>query len=486
MLASTIFLITISCGDPKTKSDNWSANLHTLGTYSSIKSVDLNQDNILDLVIGAGKNEFEKSDSAVVAINGQTGKLLWTYPGTDQVVGSAIFHDMNGDNVPDVIIGGRNAQLKVISGNDGSKIWEYSISNHKHDAKGYMRFNFFNPQVIPDQNHDGVNDLLVSNGGNIRAYKKNGEDRYPGVLGVLSGKTGEIIAADTIPDGKETYMSPLVFDNKDGGKSIIYGSGGETLGGHLYEATLEDLMNNDLSTSKVLLSKEGNGFVAPANLADINRDGSLDIIVNWHGGETIAIDGETQEIIWQVKFENTELNSSPVPGDVTLDGIPDYFSSFSIGKWPKNKGSVQVVMDGSDGSILYQDTFGCTGFSSALSYDLNNDNASEFIVCVNDFNCNGIYLGDSKSSILSIDVANNSIDTLVAPSRSKNIGTTPWLGDLDGDNKLDLVYCLQANYGDIYSYYGIQLSRIVLDTEWKRGGSWTEYMGCKSDGIYRE
>jgi hypothetical protein len=28
-------------------------------------------------------------------------------------------------------------------------------------------FNFYNPQIIPDQNGDGVEDILVSNGGDI-------------------------------------------------------------------------------------------------------------------------------------------------------------------------------------------------------------------------------------------------------------------------------------------------------------------------------
>ena len=134
----------------------WDRYMQSLGTLSSPRVADLTGDGVLDIVIGAGLNEFEESDSAVIAMDGRTGRVLWSSPGRDQMYGSPVFMDINADAVPDVIIAGRAAQLKAIDGTNGATLWEYQVAHHEQDAKGYMRFNFYNPQLVPDQNADGL------------------------------------------------------------------------------------------------------------------------------------------------------------------------------------------------------------------------------------------------------------------------------------------------------------------------------------------
>ena len=486
MLALAAGLGILGCQSDHIKvKESWRTTFKTLGTFSSIRCVDLNDDDILDIVIGAGLNEFEESDSAVVAISGADGSTLWSHPGRDQMVGTAIFSDMNDDEVEDVIIGGRQSQFKVINGKDGSEIWSFQIKHNDYDAKGYMRFNFFSPQLLRDINDDNIPELLVSNGGNIRAYRKDGLDRYPGVIGILDGANGDIIAVDTMPDGQETYMSPVVYEDEVRQETfIIYGSGGETMSGHLYRTTLSDLLKSDISDSNVLASREGHGFIAPVCLADLTGDGQMDIIANWHGGEMVAIDGASDQPLWSYGLDNTELNCSPTPGDATGDGIPDFFSQYTMGAWPKSIGSIQVLIDGASGEALYQDTSGCVGFSSAISYDIDSDGKSEFIYSINDHNCTGIYLGMTKFSMEMYSHATHKKEIIYPTRSAKNIGSTPWIGDLDGDDQLDLVVCLQGNYNDIYSYYGIQISHLELNAKLSEHKSWTAYMGEKGTGIY--
>ena len=463
----------------------WQRNFKSLGTLSSPKCADLNLDGVSDIVIGAGHNELEASDSTVVALDGATGKVLWASPGSDQIFGSAVLTRINGDEIPDIVIGGRAAQLKALNGVNGETIWTYQVRHHERDAKGYMRFNFYNPQLVPDQNGDDVDDLLVANGGNIHAFRESGEDRYPGVLAIISGKDGGILAADTMPDGNETYMSPLIYNYTDQGDAeILFGSGGETRGGHLYYTHLSDLLRGDISQAVAVLARDGHGFVAPPTLADLNADNHLDVVVNWHGGEMIALDGANFSILWTVGLDQTELNDSPTPGDVTGDRIPDLFTTFSIGTWPKNTGSVQVLVNGRNGEVLYQDTVGCVGFSSAISYDLDGDGSSEFIYHVNDHNCTGIYLANTDYRMLAYDHGNRSTTELYAMPAAKNIASTAWIGDLDNDNMVDLVFCIQANFADIYSFYGIQLTRMDLGVEVNSHPAWPEYMGAQSNGIF--
>ncbi len=480
-----IIFLSTSCALEKGNQVKWSNFLKTLGTSSSIKCTDLNDDGILDIVLGAGVNELVASDSCVVALNGKNGKVLWANAGVDQMVGTAVFMDINQDQTDDVVIGGRSAQLKAINGKNGKTLWNFKVTNHNRDAKGFMRFNFYNPQIIPDQNQDGIQELLVSNGGNLLAMQPDGSDRFPGVLAIIDGSNGEILAADVMPDKKESYMSPLIwnFDN-EGDADILFGSGGELVGGHLYKTRLKDLLNNDISKALVLLEEQGHGFIAPPTLADVNEDGKKDFIVNWHGGACFAIDGNSHEILWTVKIPDSELNCSPTPGDVNHDGIPDFFSQFSKGVWPKNTASVQVLIDGKTGSILHQESDGCAGFATALSYDLNNDGASEFIYSVNDFNCTGIHLANIKHRLMVFDFANQSKKILAPEIKAKNVSSTPWIGDLDGDKELELIYCIQANFSQIYSYFGIQISRMQLDTKLNDHASWTSYMGSESTGSF--
>jgi len=105
--------------------------------------------------------------------------------------------------------------------------------------------------------------------------------RLPGVLMIVDGATGKVIAADIMPDGKETYMSPI-FYQENGKDFIIFGSGGETFGGNLFQTTLQQLMKEKIGDAKILLQKEKNGFVAPPVVVDITKDNIKDIVVNWH------------------------------------------------------------------------------------------------------------------------------------------------------------------------------------------------------------
>ena len=104
-----LMAVIFSCTDHKPAS--WSRYLENAGTYSSVRTVDLNKDGVLDIVIGAGGKEEMHSDSAVIALDGATGRILWAIAGSNQYVGSAVFMDINDDKIEDIFIGGRWAQL---------------------------------------------------------------------------------------------------------------------------------------------------------------------------------------------------------------------------------------------------------------------------------------------------------------------------------------------------------------------------------------
>jgi len=119
---------------------------------------------VLDIVIGGGLDGSPES-RGVVALDGATGSLLWSFPTEDEIFGSAKFLDITGDNIKDVFIGGRYAEFYAIDGATGAMIWEF-FPHHVAEAVDSGWFNFYSPQFVPDQNADGVEDILVANGGN--------------------------------------------------------------------------------------------------------------------------------------------------------------------------------------------------------------------------------------------------------------------------------------------------------------------------------
>jgi len=257
-----LFLITPSFGQVKV---SWTTTIEGHGSFSSPRTTDLNGDGVEDIVIGVGKNPFVALDTAVMALDGKSGSILWVAPARDQVFGSPAFLDITGDGVEDVFINGRSGVLKALNGKDGSLLWEFLPGLKAMDARGEGWFNFYNPQFVEDVDNDGIKDIVISNGGDVLvpAYDPN---RPNGKLAVISGLTGKLLAEAKVPDGKETYMSVVTFPSEDlKNPYVIFGTGGETISGGLYITTLNDVLKGDLSKSTRIADGRKKGFIAPPN-----------------------------------------------------------------------------------------------------------------------------------------------------------------------------------------------------------------------------
>lgn len=485
----SLLITNITCQPKKTSELRWSTDLPVIGSQSSPRAVDLTGDGVLDIVMGAGKNEFQYSNQGILALDGVTGEIIWQHEAEDQVYGSATFLDVNQDGVQDVFIGGRSPHFRAIDGKTGDLIWKYNYQYEDHPILKFARFNFNNSVLVPDQNGDGLPDLLVVNGGNAEADPYQMENRFPGVLMLMDSKTGEIIAADTMPDGMESYMSPLAFSQPGSDEHyIIFGSGGETFSGNLYLGKVSDLKSQQLVNCKIIASETGQGFIAPPVLADINKDGFLDIIAISHASTIFAIDGKSHEIRWKNKIEGTECSNSFAVGYFNEDDIPDFFTFVSKGQWPQNTGSIQVMLDGKNGEIAYMDSLGCTGFSSPVAYDLNKDGIDEVIISINEFDCNRD-IGDQSSfpienKLLAIDFKEKKNWMIDQTKFYKNVFSTPWIGDMDQDGFLDIVYCQYYSHADILSFLGMRVRRIDTHIKIKNEPLWGAYMGTEGNGIF--
>jgi outer membrane protein assembly factor BamB len=486
----SLMIVLLTCSNKKTELV-WNKTHPVIGSQSSLRATDLNEDGILDLVIGAGKNERQFSKKGVLAFDGNTGDLLWQQETDDQVFGSATFYDITNDGVHDIFIGGRSPNFKALDGKTGEMIWKYNHEQYMNDSiLKHARFNFYNTVLIPDQNNNGFQELLTVNGGNSKAPANSERDRFPGVLMIIDAKSGEIVRADTMPDGKESYMSPICFlqpGSKD--HTIIFGSGGETIDGNLYKISLSNFMHSGLLKSTIIASEVGHGFIAPPVAVDITQDGLFDIVAISHASSIFAINGKDNSVLWQRQIKNTESSNSLAIGYFNRDKIPDFFTFVSKGRWPDNRGSMQIMLDGRSGQIEYIDSIGCTGFSSPVVYDLNNDGIDEAIVSINEYDCSIGYLekvsGTIVNKILAIDF-NNQAEVIIDQQQGfKNIFTTPWIGDIDNDTYLDIVYCQYFSpNSNILAFLGMKVRRISTHIKAKKQPIWGAYMGSEGDGVF--
>lgn len=473
-----------------TRNTSWEIGLKNTASSSSCRAVELNGDDILDIVIGAGSIEHEPTKNGVIAINGKNGNILWRVSCRDQVVGSAIFQDVTNDGIKDVFIGGRKNQLWCINGVTGEIIWEYQKSIENLDKKDKRLLNFFNPQFIPDQDNDGYSDIIISFGGFVHA-KPHDHERPPGHLFILSSKNGKILSNSTMPDNMETYFSPVVYDfKKDNDPFVIFGSGGETINGSLYIIRLSFLMNGEIKKASKLADGFSHGFISSPILCDITNDGIKDFTINSFDGRVIAFDGKTFNKIWQVKVGyKVATFSSLAPIETNGDGIPDFFGSYGDGIWNDYRGTVQVLIDGKTGKILKRFKIGAFQYSSPLACDLTKDGHEDILLHTNETTLSkrkdkkGNLIPTYSNKLTLFDLHNDKIFTFGKEFKGSNLLSTPLIIDLDSNGKTDILSCRQVNENNIFSNEKLIINRKEIDMKLTKTITWGAYMGSSYNSI---
>ncbi len=151
------------------------------------------------------------------------------------------------DGSYDCLASGRKSTFLAFDPKTGKTFWDASYTSIFNE-----NWNIYNPLVLPyDLDHDGVNDVVISTGGNP-TIPSEVHERQAGLIMLFSGKSGEMIGNPLkLPNEKETYMSPVLHVQKDESAYLLFGNGGETVSGVLYIISLPNfykhIMNNTLT-----------------------------------------------------------------------------------------------------------------------------------------------------------------------------------------------------------------------------------------------
>lgn len=419
-----------TAGQPISARKLWSLKLEGLGT-SSPRTADLTGDGVLDIVLGGG---VQGQSGWVYAVNGATGKLLWKVRFKEEFYATPTLSDANKDGVPDVFIGGRDFNWTALSGKDGAKLWALRTVNPKADIP---RRNFNGALVVGDQDGDGVDDLLVSQGGSYDDSK-----RLPGRLFVVSAATGQLLLNLTLPDGRETYSLPALLSTQP--LEVVSGSGGETLGGHLSRLSL----TAEKAVPKWELEVPKQGVISSPLVTRVGDE--LSVIGALYAGRVVRLDAETGAVRWSVPRKGFEARGSPAPGRFGGSSNVDVAATMSQGSFPTYQWKNLVVWyDGATGEVLDEAASGVFSSASVLVADFDGDQFDETIALSMDaFTINE---GSVVSTLTIYDGARGKKKRLELKLRGAG-QATPALADLDGNGTLDLVL----------TYFGV-VERYALD-----------------------
>ncbi|NLE43624.1 MAG: hypothetical protein GX620_02785 [Chloroflexi bacterium] len=262
---------------------------------SSPAIADVDRDGKPEVIVGLGGYVGTPCwHGGVVALNGQTGAVKWTFDTQDWlnhspdgwldgVYSSPAVGDVNGDGKLEIAFGAWDQCIYLLDGATGSPLWPELNGVPKQQHCGghgfYNEDTIWSSPALADLTNDGRLEIVI--GADISAGNQNG-DPSGGYVYVLR-HDGTILAREWLD--QTIYSSPAVGDlDNDGRLEIVIGTGTWLAGKGYYVKVFNLDVSAGRLTHKYTLSTCGRVFSSPA-LADINGDGYLDIVAIAHIGD---------------------------------------------------------------------------------------------------------------------------------------------------------------------------------------------------------
>ena len=122
--------------------------------------------------------------------------------------------------------------------------------------------------------------------------------------------------------------------------------------------------------------------------------------------------------------------------------------------------------------------------STPLLGDFNSDQQVDALLNVNFFLPNDKGEKTIHNTMLVYDFANSNKFALVEPMVGSYVASTPWVGDLDDDGFLDIIYCNMTTPDKVYTFDGMRVIRIKTKLPASNKLPWGGYMGNDHTGVF--
>jgi hypothetical protein len=244
---------------------------------------DLNGDGVQDVVIGYG-SLFTGCPvgGGVIALNGRNGGALWNYAthpmaivgGLDSVYSVPAIGDVNGDGLPEVAFGAWDHCVYLLD-RAGKPVWNIANPYNFCANQGYFnRDTVWSSPALADLDADGRLEIIIG----TDISHENGLP-WGGYLKVL-GADGALLAQHLFDE--TIFSGPAVADlNRDGQLDIVVGTGDYISGQGKYVTSWRyDAAQPDPDARLALnwqFSTDGYVFSSPA-IGDLDNDGALDVV----------------------------------------------------------------------------------------------------------------------------------------------------------------------------------------------------------------
>jgi hypothetical protein len=445
-----------------------------LALGSSPTLADLDGNGTLEIIV-AGRDlvSGKPGCGGMVYAYQHNGSLMWQTHVRAAINSAPTIADLTGDGHPDVVVGmggfveGQcwHGGVIALDGLTGKKLWTFDTQdwlNHRPDG---WRDGVYSTPAIADVNGDGQPEVAFGAWDQcIYLLDKNGQPLWGNLPGILPqtfcGGHG-FYNEDTI------WSSPALADvTGDGRLEIIIGADispgnlwGDPGGGYLY---ILDAQGNTLArewTDQVI-------FSSPAS-ADLDNDGAVEVVVGtglyWaNKGYYVsafeynpkATDPVDRLVLRWRRSTAGRVFASPAIADLNKDGWLDVIITSLIGEMGKD-GTFVYAWTGLDGSKLFQrracDWLGTSGFSlsSPSIADIDGDGWSEILFShqweVAILNHNGSYYTDYSNPKHAGAPQHPGCARDHTPTTERtywarySLYASPAVGDLDGDGDAEIV-----------------------------------------------
>lgn len=338
---------------------------NTTSVSTSFAFADLDNDNSIDIVFGAGGDTFGEAGADVVGQPGDKGgvyalnadgTIKWFHESLDTIGGtsntgdgrpdgvysSPIIFDIDNDGVKEVIYGGWDQSVWMLDGRTG--VSERNV--HVADT-------IWSTPRIADINEDGAFEILIN-----ADITENSDARTQtgGIFHVISADGTQNTSGFNASVGNSSYTalkgkweeqalwsSPVTGDlDGDGHLEIAYGTGNFF---HDNRGEFIRIWNHD-GTNLFQLSTVGRTFATPV-IADLDGNGTQEVIATTLDGYVFAWDAQGHQLFGTQTLSfgastPSPIFSSPIVVDINNDGKMEILYA---------QGAQVVIVD-SNGAIL--------------------------------------------------------------------------------------------------------------------------------------